>query len=178
MKRVSTLLLMILFIMPVVTACGMGKVEEKVESAKDFTLKDLTGKGVTLSEKKGKIIVLNFWATWCPPCREEMPSMEKLHNKFKGKDFEIIAVAMDPKGEKTVRPFIEEQGFTFTVLLDEKGNVSDMYRAYAVPMTFILGRDGMVIDKIVGAADWFSEESQKYIEELIEKGASSDGGKS
>jgi len=177
-RRLSILLLIVLLAMPVVSACGMGKVDEKVESAGDFTLKDLKGKDVTLSHKKGKIVLLNFWATWCPPCREEMPSMEKLHNKYKGKDFEIIAVAMDPKGEKTVKPYIEEQGFTFTVLIDEKGTVSDMYRAYAVPMTFILGRDGAVLDKVIGAADWFSEESQAYMEELMGKGVADVGGKS
>jgi len=178
MRKISSILLLLLLVMPVVSACGMGKVEEKVVEANDFTLKDLKGDDVTLFEKRGKIVVLNFWATWCPPCREEMPSMEKLHKKYSGKDFEIIAVAMDPKGEKIVRPYIEENGYTFTVLLDDKGTVSDLYRAYAVPMTFIVGRDGIVIDKIMGAADWFSEQSQSYIEELMGKGAAGDDGKS
>lgn len=178
MKRVSTLLVLIFFFMPVVSACGMGKVEEKIETAKDFTLKDLNGKEVTLSEKKGKLVILNFWATWCPPCKEEMPSMEKLHKKYDGKDFEILAVALDSKGTEIVKPYIEKNGFTFTVLIDEKGAVSDMYRAYAVPMTFILGRDGTILDKITGAADWFSEESQAYIEEMMGKGTAGDDGKS
>ena len=178
MRKLAILFALVLFSMPVMTACGMGKVEEKIEGAKDFTLKDLSGNDVTLSEKKGKIVVLNFWATWCPPCREEMPSMEKLHKKYYGKDFEIIAVAMDPKGKKIVKPYIDENGYTFTILLDDKGAISDMYRAYAVPMTFILARDGRVIEKIMGAADWFSEESQAYIEELIKNGAPNGSGKS
>ena len=177
MVKLKGLAVALLLLLPAVNACSMGKVEEKVETAKDFTLPDLDGNSVTLFDKKGKIILLNFWATWCPPCRKEMPSMELLHKKFGGKDFEIIAVATDVKGAKLVKPFIEEQGVTFTVLIDSKGEITDLYGVYALPITYLIDRDGIILDKITGAADWFSEESQNYFEELIEKGEKDNVGK-
>ena len=152
-----------------VTAFGMGKVDKKVEGAIDFTLPDLSGRMVSLADKRGKIVLLNFWATWCPPCRKEIPSMERLHRKFGGDSFEIIAVATDRKGAAIVKPFIDEKGATFTVLIDSDDKVSAMYDAYALPTTFIIGKDGVVLDKVTGMADWFSEESQKYFEELIKR---------
>ncbi len=142
----------------------------EVKGAKDFTLRNLKGQEVTLSQFKGKVVFLNFWATWCPPCKKEMPSIEKLHQKYGGEDLVVLAVAIDTKGEKLVRPYIEEKGYTFTILLDAKGEVSDDFDVYGVPMTYIIGRDGIILNKIQGEADWFSEESQKYFEELIGKG--------
>jgi peroxiredoxin len=147
----------------------MGKVEEEVKGAPAFTLPDLNGKMVTLAEKKGKVILLNFWATWCPPCRKEMPSMEMLHKKYGGDKFEILAIATDRQGAKLVKPFIDEKGLTFTVLIDSEGHVQSLYDAYALPMTYIIGKDGLIFEKIIGMVDWYSEESQKYIEELIKE---------
>ena len=143
---------------------------EEVKGTPDFTLKDLKGQAVTLSSFKGKIVFLNFWATWCPPCKKEMPSIEKLHKKYGGEDFVVLAVAIDTKGEKLVRPYIENKGYTFTVLLDPAGSVSDDFDVYGVPMTYIIGRDGAILSKVQGEADWFSQESQDYFEELIGKG--------
>ena len=143
---------------------------EEVKGTPDFTLKDLKGQAVTLSGFKGKIVFLNFWATWCPPCKKEMPSIEKLHKKYGGEDFVVLAVAIDTKGEKLVRPYIENKGYTFTVLLDPAGSVSDDFDVYGVPMTYIVGRDGAILNKIQGEADWFSQESQDYFEELMGKG--------
>ena len=169
--KIPWIILALFLTIPSINACSMGDIEEKVEVAKDFTLKDLNGNEVTLSKKRGKIILLNFWATWCPPCRKEMPSMELLHKKFGGKDFEIIAVATDSKGEKLVRPFVEENNLTFPILIDEKGDVSDLYQIHALPVTYLIGRDGLVIDKITGAAEWFSSKSQDYFEQLIAESA-------
>lgn len=95
--------------------------------------------------------------------------MEMLHKKYGGDKFEILALATDRKGAKLVKPFVEEKGVTFTVLLDSEGEVSNLYDAYALPMTFIIGKDGLIVDKITGMVDWYSEESQKYFEELISK---------
>lgn len=165
--KISLLILFLFLAIPALNACSMGDIEEKVEIAKDFTLPDLDGNKVTLSEKRGKIVLLNFWATWCYPCRIEMPAMELLHKKFAGKDFEIIAVAMDSKGEKLVRPFVEENHLTFPILIDDKGEVSDLYQIHGIPVTYLIGRDGTIIDKVTGAKEWFSGEVQDYFEELI-----------
>ncbi len=169
MKRPVLICTILILVFSVITACSMGKVEEKVKGAVDFSLPDLNGKVVTLAEKKGKVILLNFWATWCPPCRKEIPSMEMLHKKYGGDKFEILAIATDRQGEKLVKPFIDEKGVTFTVLIDDDGEVANLYDAYALPMTYIIGKDGLIVDKITGMADWYSEESQKYFEELINK---------
>ncbi len=142
---------------------------DKGEMAKDFTLPDLDGEKVTLSDLRGKVVLLNFWATWCPPCRKEMPSMESLHRKYGEKDLVILAVAIDRKGAKVAKPFVEENGLTFPVLIDRRGRVSDLYGVYAVPTTFVIDRNGTIVDKVQGAADWFSEEAQNFFEELIGK---------
>ena len=171
MRNLFTLLFAVFFLSSAIPACGMGEKGADVKGAPGFSLKDLGGKDVALSDFKGKIVFLNFWATWCPPCKKEMPSIEKLHRKFGGRDFTVLAVAVDVKGEKLVRPYIEEKGYTFPVLLDPKGEVSDNFDVFGVPMTFIIGRDGEVLNKIQGERDWFSRESIDYFEELIGKGA-------
>lgn len=179
--RDKALLLATLILTALIYACGTettGKGEPGDEiqlavvegkKARDFTLPDLNGGKVTLSDLRGKVVLLNFWATWCPPCREEMPSMESLHKKYEGKDMVVLAVAIDRKGEKIVRPFIEEKGFTFPVLIDKKGDVSDSYGVFAVPTTYIIGKDGTVLEKVQGAADWFDTEALAYFEDLIGK---------
>lgn len=95
--------------------------------------------------------------------------MEMLHKKYGGDKFEILAIATDRQGAKLVKPFIDEKGVTFTVLIDDDGEVANLYDAYALPMTYIIGKDGLIVDKITGMADWYSEESQEYFKELINK---------
>lgn len=142
---------------------------KKGVSAKPFVLKDLDGREVSLSEHRGKIVFLNFWATWCPPCRQEMPSMEALHKKLGGKDFVILALANDRKGLELVKPFAEEKGITFTVLIDDRSDVSDAYGVVALPTTFIIDREGVIIEVVRGGAEWDDAETVAYFEELIKK---------
>lgn len=178
MKKYIYVLLFALFCLPGIYACdnksGNDVVEddkwaslEKGKTAKDFTLKDLTGKSISLSDYKGKIVFLNFWATWCAPCRHEMPSMEKVHKKYKGGDFVVLAVATDNKGEEIVKPFIDEHGYTLPVLIDKNSDVSDSYSVFALPTTFIIGRDGKIIEMVQGVREWDSKEILDYFDELI-----------
>lgn len=145
---------------------------KKGKEAKPFTLKDLEGKDVSLSDYKGKIVFLNFWATWCPPCRHEMPSMEALQKILGTNDFVILALATDRKGAELVKPFVEEKKLSLKVLIDDKSNVSDDYGVVALPTTFIIGRDGVIIELVRGGAEWDDVETIEYFKSLIDKGGS------
>ena len=108
--------------------------------APDFTLATLKGDSVRLSDYRGKVVFLNFWATWCPPCREEMPSMESLYRGLKGREFEMLAVSIDRKEEKAMRPFVTGFPLTFPVLLDPDKEIYGLYRLTGVPETFIIDK--------------------------------------
>ncbi|HIE26377.1 TPA: TlpA family protein disulfide reductase, partial [Candidatus Poribacteria bacterium] len=106
------------------------------------------------------------WATWCPPCRKEMPSMEKLYQKFKDRDFVMLAVDLKESREK-VKKFMEDYKLNFPALLDSKGKVGNIYSVWSIPTTYLIGRSGRIIGKAVGARDWASEDAFNLIEELL-----------
>jgi peroxiredoxin len=136
--------------------------------AADFNLKDLKGATVSLSSMRGKVVFLNVWATWCGPCREEMPSIESLYSSFrKDKDFVVLAVSQDTEGSKVVRPYITKKGFDFTVLLDPSNEVGEMYGVNGIPETFIIGRDGRIVAHHVGPYDWSNADIRDALQELI-----------
>ena len=136
-------------------------------AAPDFGLSNLVGDYVKLSDYRGKVVFLNFWATWCPPCREEMPSMEALYRKLKGRNFEMLAVSVDRDGEKVVRPFAKKYGLTFPVLLDPDNKTHRLYGLTGVPETFILDKSGAVIHKIIGPQNWMSNEWLDNFDRII-----------
>ena len=109
----------------------------------DFTLEDLNGNKVTLSQLKGKKVYLNFWATWCPPCKEEMPDIEKLYQETKDSDLVILAVSVDTD-KKTVEDFIAKNKYNFPVLLDVKGEVSQLYQVSGIPTSYFIDTDGIL----------------------------------
>ncbi|MCL2804830.1 MAG: TlpA family protein disulfide reductase [Treponema sp.] len=119
----------------------------------DFTLQNLNGENVTLSSYKGKVVLLNFWATWCPPCRDEMPSMETLYKRYKNQGLELLAVNLR-ENPAAVRQFIQRGGYTFPIPLDTNGRVSGNYGVEAIPTTYVIDREGMIIGRIVGAIHW------------------------
>lgn len=135
--------------------------------APNFQLRDLAGQMVTLSQLRGKIVLLNFWATWCGPCRVEMPAMEQLYRTFPRKEFEILAVSTDPQGAVVTRPFQQEMGFTFPILHDSEYRVGLTYGARTLPMTFMVDRQGVIRQKIFGARDWDSPEARELIQTLM-----------
>ena len=134
--------------------------------ATDFTLKTLGGKDASLSDYQGKIVFLNFWATWCPPCREEVPSMENLYQKFKDQDFAILAIDLR-ESQETVEKFVQENGLNFTVLLDPKGKIGSAYMVANIPTTYLLDKKGEIIGKIIGGRDWDSEDSFNLFNDLL-----------
>jgi peroxiredoxin len=136
-------------------------------TAQDFELRTLKGDYVRLSDYRGKAVFLNIWATWCPPCREEMPSMESLYRRLKGRDFEMLTVSIDQEGGKVVRPFVAKNGLTFPVLLDPEKKTYRLYGVTGVPESFIIDKNGVIVKKIIGAQNWVKKEWLDYFDRLI-----------
>ena len=137
------------------------------EPAPNFQLQDLDGRLVSLSDLRGKVVLLNFWATWCGPCRVEMPAMEELYRMFPRKDFEILAVSTDAGGVSITRPFQKENHLTFPILHDSDYRVGLAYGARSLPMTFMVDRQGIVRHQIFGARDWGAPEAQHLVQMLM-----------
>lgn len=137
--------------------------------AADFKLADLSGKSVSLSSLRGKVIFLNIWATWCAPCREEMPSMETLYNELKGnKGFVMLAVSQDTKGKEAVAPYVRKNGYHFEVLLDPRNEVAEAYNVSGVPETFIIDGAGRIVAHHMGAFDWSRPDVKEALQELLD----------
>ncbi len=143
--------------------------EKAGKVAPDFELPTLESNSVKLSDYRGRVIFLNIWATWCPPCREEMPSMEAIYRRFKGRQFEMLAVSVDRKGKEAVGPFLAKYGPTFTVLLDPDGKTYQLYGLTGVPETFIVNKKGVLLQRIIGPQDWMKKEWLDYFDHIIEQ---------
>lgn len=139
--------------------------------APDFELPDLQGNVHRLSALRGKVVFLNLWATWCPPCRMEMPSMQRLYNQMPPRDFVMLAVSQDEDGAASVGPFVAEMGLSFPVLLDREARVSGRYGVTGYPETFVIDRQGQVVDHIIGPAEWTSDARLAEFERLIQQPA-------
>jgi cytochrome c biogenesis protein CcmG, thiol:disulfide interchange protein DsbE len=139
------------------------------KKAPEFSLEGLSGRKVELKNFQGRIVFLTFWATWCGPCKQEMPSIEALHQRFKGKDFVVLTVAVDLEGAIPVEKFIAKQGYSFYVLIDSKSQILDLYRVEGIPMTFLIDKKGRILGRALGPRDWKSPEAISLFTQLIEK---------
>ena len=135
--------------------------------APDFQLIDLQGNWQALPDYHGKVVLLNFWATWCGPCRVEMPSMERVYQDLKDEGFAILAISSDPQGSIVTRPFVASQGLTFPILHDSDYRVSGSYGVRTLPMSFLIDRNGTLTERVFGARDWDSAEARKLIRGLL-----------
>jgi len=140
--------------------------------APDFAVADLQGRTVRLSALRGKVVLLNLWATWCAPCVEEMPSIERLYRTLRGSDFEVLAVSQDEDGRRVVEPFATKQGLSFPIYLDPEHQVGDRYGVWGYPETFVIDRNGYVVERVIGPRDWDSPASIAGLRTLL---AGSDG---
>ncbi len=144
--------------------------------APDFEVKNLDGGVARLSDHSGEVVLVNIWATWCPPCRTEMPSMERLYQKLGDEEFEIMAVSVDAElglldasGEVggDVRAFADSLGLTFPMLHDPSGDIQRLYRTSGLPETFLIGRDGIIYKWVAGGTEWDAAEHREMIRRLL-----------
>lgn len=135
------------------TNAAMGKISAPQAgfSAPDFTLKTPEGEEYTLSELKGNAVLVNLWATWCPPCRAEMPAIEKMYQEYKDQGFVVLAVDMTYQDDRmNVVPFTQELGLTFPILLDEPANVASAYQLRSLPSSYFINRAGIIQEVVIG----------------------------
>jgi thiol-disulfide isomerase/thioredoxin len=121
-----------------------------------------------LETYRGKVILLNIWATWCAPCRVEMPSMERVHRKFAGTDFRVVAVSVDLDDERGVEAFVKELGVTFDVLHDPTTEIQRIYQTTGVPESFVIDRHGVIVKKVIGPAEWDSPVHETLVQRLLD----------
>ena len=123
----------------------------------------------TLDDYRGEVVLLNIWATWCGPCRVEMPSMQRLHDEFGPAGLKVVAISIDEAGtEAQIRDFAREYALTFEILHDPNGQIQRAYQTAGVPETFVIGRDGTIRKKVVGAANWHSDANRALVRSLLE----------
>jgi len=146
----------------------------KEEPVPDIALKDLPGRTVTLKEYRGKVLLVNFWATWCVPCQWEMPEMEKLYQAFKKEGFVVVAISVDRQGGSVVKPFVEERKLTYPILLDTRIEAARQFGVAGLPATFLVGADGKIKGIIYGPREWNGEPARALVRELL---AAARGGK-
>ena len=163
--RIAFMLCLVFFI----TGCYAADDKATVGlTAPDFSLTDKNGKTWTLSSLKGKVVFLNFWATWCPPCRDEMPAMQRLYRQMPKDRFEMLAVLENDKPERA-DAFAAELGLTFPILYDEAKAIWPSYGLTGLPETFIIDKHGRIREKIIGPARWDSpqvlQKMRSYISE-------------
>lgn len=143
--------------------------------APDFAVPDLSGQAVRLSALRGKVVLVNLWTTWCPPCREEMPSMERLYRQLGPKGLVLLAVSQDDGGRAVVEPFVKGMGLTFPVLVDPEHQVGSAYGVWGYPETFVIDREGRIAERVIGPRAWDSPEQIAALERLLAAGGPAGG---
>lgn len=144
---------------------GINKITSE-QQAPDFTLNNIEGESISLSDFKGQVVLLNFWASWCGPCISEMPSLETLQDKTKDLNFKILAVNIGESSE-TAADFINNNGYTFETLSDPKNNTATLFGVRSIPTTYLLNKDGNIVAGKLGAYEWDNENLIQIITELI-----------
>lgn len=138
--------------------------------APDFNLLTPAGQPLQLFSFSGKLILLNFWASYCAPCREEMPALEQLWQKYRQQGLVVLAVAADAGDVSRLADYLQARGYTFPVVVDGDAKVRRRYEVQALPTSYIIGRDGRFLGRVLGARDWYSQEAEALLQALLEKG--------
>lgn len=137
--------------------------------APGFTLRNLQGNRNSLSQYRGQVVLLNFWATWCAPCRVEMPSFETLYRRYRSQGLTVLAISLDKTDSSAVQDFIDQRQLSFPVLLDREGEAERLYPSVSIPFTYVIDQEGRVVARVDGAKNWESEETFKAIEYLLKQ---------
>jgi thiol-disulfide isomerase/thioredoxin len=178
-KKLLFLSLVVLFVLSSLSYSSESKKEDLYAKANiqpikgntkvpNLSLADLKGKKWETKDLKGKVIFLNFWATWCGPCKEEMPSMEELYQQFKSKDFIFLTISVDYEKKEIVKEFIRKHRYTFPVLLDPECGTLDLFQVKGIPTTFLIDKKGMMIGKATGPRNWKKPEVVSILNSLLE----------
>ncbi len=138
--------------------------------APDFTLPDLDGTPIALGDRRGQVVLLNFWATWCKPCEEEMPAMERLYKDLAPEGFELLAVSVDD-GQEEVLAFRDRMELTFPILFDPDKEAASRYQSFRYPETFLIDRDGLLVARYIGPREWDEPAYRGRIERLVREPA-------
>lgn len=139
----------------------------KSKPAPEFSLPGLRGTTVELKGLRGRVVLLNVWATWCPACRDEMPSLERLHREFDARGVSVLAASLREDTEE-VQKFVDELRLTMPVILDRDGRVGELYGVQWLPTTFLIGPDGRLIARAIGPRDWAGAEARAVIRTLLQ----------
>ncbi len=138
------------------------------KEAPRLTLPDLNGKSTSIKSFRGDVILLNFWATWCAPCKREMPALEKLYKRYKEKGFRVVAVSID-NDKAAIEGFLSKIPLSFIILHDKKIEAAKKFKVYAYPTTFLIDRNGIIREKFIGEEDWLDTSRIKLIERLLDE---------
>ena len=156
---------------------GPGKLQPEVNQFKSeegylaprFALRNLKGNLEGLDDHSGKVIVINFWATWCVPCVKEMPSFENLYRRYRSKGLTVLAVSLDKGDSSKIQEFVDKHKLSFPVLLDTDGVAEKLYPSFTIPFTYVIDKQGRVVARVDGAKDWESPETFKAVEHLLKQ---------
>ena len=153
------------------TACtepgGRGDVVQVVPA---FSAVTLSGDTVSLASLQGSPVLLNLWATWCPPCREEMPSLQRVHRDYEGRGLKVVGVSLDNSDAgAAIARFVEQYGIGFSILHDARGRATEVFRTFGLPETFLIAADGRLVRRWRGKVDGDSREFRKVLDEVVEK---------
>ncbi|MGH7263253.1 MAG: TlpA disulfide reductase family protein [Candidatus Rokuibacteriota bacterium] len=136
-------------------------------TAPAFSVASPGGPSIRLTDYRGKVVFLNFWATWCPPCREEMPAMEQLYRRHKDRGLVVLAVSIDVDGAAAVTPFVAEQRFTYPIGLDPQMAVAQTYGVRGLPSSFFVDQQGRLVASAVGPREWDSKDADAFVDSLL-----------
>jgi cytochrome c biogenesis protein CcmG/thiol:disulfide interchange protein DsbE len=162
----SIAFILLIFVAVCAVSCGQQILSTFQEGmAPDFTLKDMDGRTFRFADTRGNVVILDFWATWCPPCRMEIPHFEALYRQYGAKGLVIVGVALDRGGAANVKSFVEENGVTYTVVISDQRVISAYGGIRSIPTTFIIDREGRIVEKVVGYRD--KEFFESRIKELL-----------
>lgn len=177
LQKTTSRLLLLLLVLPALLLAGCGNDRRPAgaaavgQPAPTFTLTDLQGKEWSLAELRGKVVFLNFWATWCPPCLQEMPSMAALNKQLAGQPFQMITVLFNDRPEYAWN-LVRKMGLDLPVLVDGAGSVSTQYGLTGVPETFIIDPQGILREKFIGPLDWGSPKALALVRQYLPQNVS------